>query len=101
MRRRWIRSALPSPDRTGCCARRLSHPRPGSAARRGRLARGPAAPASPSSTTTAPGPAPPALYLHVDTVHYRIERIERMTGRDLSRLDDRIHLRAALMTAGA
>ncbi|MFE3055291.1 helix-turn-helix domain-containing protein [Nocardia sp. NPDC059239] len=42
-----------------------------------------------------------ALYLHVNTVHYRIERIERLTGRDLSRLDDRIDLRAALMAAGA
>ncbi|MFF2551169.1 PucR family transcriptional regulator [Nocardia sp. NPDC058058] len=37
-----------------------------------------------------------ALYLHVNTVHYRIERIEKLTGRDLSRLDDRIDLRAAL-----
>ncbi|MET8424465.1 helix-turn-helix domain-containing protein [Nocardia sp. NPDC004860] len=35
------------------------------------------------------------------SVHYRIERIERLTGRDLSRLDDRIDLRAALRAAGA
>ncbi|MEV6774536.1 helix-turn-helix domain-containing protein [Nocardia sp. NPDC051030] len=39
-----------------------------------------------------------ALYLHVNTVHYRIERIEKLTGRNLSRLDDRIDLRAALHT---
>ncbi|MEU9701615.1 helix-turn-helix domain-containing protein [Streptomyces sp. NPDC047981] len=38
-----------------------------------------------------------ALHLHVNTVHYRIERIEGLTGRDLSRLDHRLDLRAALM----
>ncbi|MEV6426599.1 helix-turn-helix domain-containing protein [Nocardia sp. NPDC051463] len=38
-----------------------------------------------------------ALYLHVNTVHYRIERIEKLTGRDLSRLEDRLDLRAALL----
>ncbi|MFJ4653644.1 PucR family transcriptional regulator [Nocardia sp. NPDC088792] len=37
-----------------------------------------------------------ALFLHVNTVHYRIERVEKLTGRDLSRLDDRIDLYAAL-----
>ncbi|WP_328945943.1 helix-turn-helix domain-containing protein [Streptomyces sp. NBC_00250] len=38
-----------------------------------------------------------ALHLHVNTVHYRIERIESLTGRDLSRLDHRLDLRAALL----
>ncbi|MER6383666.1 helix-turn-helix domain-containing protein [Streptomyces sp. NPDC001250] len=38
-----------------------------------------------------------ALHLHVNTVHYRVERIERLTGRDLSRLRDRLDLWAALM----
>ncbi|EST21085.1 helix-turn-helix domain-containing protein [Streptomyces roseochromogenus] len=37
------------------------------------------------------------LHLHVNTVHYRVERIERLTGRDLSRLRDRLDLWAALM----
>ncbi|MEV6118609.1 helix-turn-helix domain-containing protein [Streptomyces sp. NPDC052109] len=38
-----------------------------------------------------------ALHLHVNTVHYRVERIERLTGRDLSRLRDRLDLWAALL----
>ncbi|MFI9100223.1 PucR family transcriptional regulator [Streptomyces fildesensis] len=38
-----------------------------------------------------------ALHLHVNTVHYRIQRIEGITGRDLSRLDHRLDLRAALL----
>lgn len=38
-----------------------------------------------------------ALHIHVNTVHYRVERIEVLTGRDLSRLDDRVDLRAALL----
>ncbi|WP_406063615.1 PucR family transcriptional regulator [Streptomyces sp. NBC_01077] len=38
-----------------------------------------------------------ALHLHVNTVHYRIERIQTLTGRDLSRLDHRLDLRAALL----
>ncbi|MEV6398975.1 PucR family transcriptional regulator [Streptomyces sp. NPDC051907] len=38
-----------------------------------------------------------ALHLHVNTVHYRVQRIEALTGRDLSRLDDRLDLRAALL----
>ncbi|MEU6985345.1 helix-turn-helix domain-containing protein [Streptomyces sp. NPDC046324] len=38
-----------------------------------------------------------ALHLHVNTVHYRIERIEALTGRDLSRLDHRLDLRTALL----
>ncbi|MFD4373843.1 PucR family transcriptional regulator [Streptomyces sp. NPDC058486] len=39
-----------------------------------------------------------ALHVHVNTVHYRVERIEALTGRDLSRLDDRVDLRAALLS---
>ncbi|MEU9852387.1 PucR family transcriptional regulator [Streptomyces sp. NPDC047974] len=39
-----------------------------------------------------------ALHVHVNTVHYRVERIETLTGRDLSRLDDRVDLRAALLS---
>ncbi|MFJ1758805.1 PucR family transcriptional regulator [Amycolatopsis sp. NPDC088138] len=38
-----------------------------------------------------------ALHVHVNTVHYRIERAEELLGRDLSRLDDRLDLRAALL----
>ncbi|MER7837920.1 helix-turn-helix domain-containing protein [Streptomyces sp. NPDC096040] len=38
-----------------------------------------------------------ALHLHVDTVHYRMQRVEHFTGRDLSRLSDRLDLWAALM----
>ncbi|WP_329216947.1 PucR family transcriptional regulator [Streptomyces sp. NBC_01485] len=42
-----------------------------------------------------------ALHLHVNTVHYRIQRIEHFTGRSLSRLDDRLDLRAALLCHAA
>ncbi|MFD8735240.1 PucR family transcriptional regulator [Streptomyces sp. NPDC059618] len=38
-----------------------------------------------------------ALHLHVNTVHYRVQRIEHLTGRDLSRLADRLDLWAALV----
>ncbi|MCS0604886.1 helix-turn-helix domain-containing protein [Streptomyces sp. LP11] len=38
-----------------------------------------------------------SLHLHVNTVHYRIQRIEHFTGRDLSRLVDRLDLWAALL----
>ncbi|MEU9122598.1 PucR family transcriptional regulator [Streptomyces sp. NPDC048506] len=38
-----------------------------------------------------------ALHLHVNTVHYRIQRIETLTGRDLSRLDHKLDLHAALL----
>jgi hypothetical protein len=38
-----------------------------------------------------------ALHLHVNTVHYRIERVETLTGRDLSRLDHKLDLYAALL----
>lgn len=37
-----------------------------------------------------------ALHLHVNTVRYRIERIEQLTGRDLSRLEDRVDVFLAL-----
>ncbi|MFJ3673392.1 PucR family transcriptional regulator [Streptomyces sp. NPDC090106] len=37
------------------------------------------------------------LHLHVNTVHYRIQRVEHLTGRDLSRLTDRLDLWAALL----
>ncbi|KMO97484.1 PucR family transcriptional regulator [Streptomyces roseus] len=40
-----------------------------------------------------------ALHLHVNTVHYRIERVETLTGRDLSRLDHKLDLYAALRCA--
>lgn len=38
-----------------------------------------------------------ALHIHVNTVHYRVERIEALTGRDLSRLDHKVDLHAALL----
>ena len=38
-----------------------------------------------------------SLYVHVNTVHYRIERVEHLTGRDLSRLDHRLDLSTALL----
>ncbi|MEU6201615.1 helix-turn-helix domain-containing protein [Streptomyces sp. NPDC047061] len=38
-----------------------------------------------------------ALHLHVNTVHYRMQRVEHFTGRDLSRLSDRLDLWAALL----
>ncbi|MEV7542694.1 PucR family transcriptional regulator [Streptomyces sp. NPDC089915] len=37
-----------------------------------------------------------ALHLHVNTVHYRMERVQTLTGRDLSRLDHKLDLYAAL-----
>jgi hypothetical protein len=36
------------------------------------------------------------LHLHVNTVRYRIDRVEQLTGRDLSRLDHRVDLFLAL-----
>jgi hypothetical protein len=36
------------------------------------------------------------LHIHVNTLRYRIDRIERMTGRDLGRLDARVDLFLAL-----
>lgn len=38
-----------------------------------------------------------ALQLHVNSVHYRIQRIEVLTGRDLSRLEHKLDLQAALL----
>ena len=40
-----------------------------------------------------------ALHVHVNTVHYRVERIQTLTGRDLGRLADRLDLRTALLCA--
>jgi sugar diacid utilization regulator len=37
-----------------------------------------------------------ALHLHVNTVRYRIERVEELTGRDLSRFADRVDVFLAL-----
>ncbi|MGW2482312.1 helix-turn-helix domain-containing protein [Streptomyces sp. NPDC001571] len=37
-----------------------------------------------------------SLHLHVNTVHYRIQRIEVLTGRDLSRLEHKLDMYAAL-----
>ncbi|MET7801504.1 helix-turn-helix domain-containing protein [Streptomyces decoyicus] len=37
------------------------------------------------------------LDLRVNTVHYRIQRIETLTGRDLSRLEHTLDLQAALL----
>ncbi|MFJ9770445.1 helix-turn-helix domain-containing protein [Kitasatospora sp. NPDC101157] len=37
-----------------------------------------------------------ALHIHVNTVHYRIQRIEDLTGRSLLKLEDRLDLWAAL-----
>lgn len=43
-----------------------------------------------------------ALHLHVNTVRYRVQRIEHLTGRDLTRLPHRLDLHAALLCrAGA
>ncbi|HET6877386.1 MAG TPA: helix-turn-helix domain-containing protein [Jatrophihabitans sp.] len=36
------------------------------------------------------------LHLHVNTVRYRIERVEQLTGRDLSRMEDRVDIFLAL-----
>ncbi|HWU23954.1 MAG TPA: helix-turn-helix domain-containing protein, partial [Nocardioides sp.] len=37
-----------------------------------------------------------ALHLHVNTVRYRIERVQDLTGRDLARFDDRVDIYLAL-----
>jgi DNA-binding PucR family transcriptional regulator len=37
-----------------------------------------------------------SLHLHVNTVRYRIERVEQLTGRDLSTLEDRVDVFLAL-----
>ncbi|TDD48620.1 PucR family transcriptional regulator [Saccharopolyspora elongata] len=38
-----------------------------------------------------------AATMHVNTVHYRIERVEALTGRRVANLHDRIDLQAALI----
>lgn len=40
------------------------------------------------------------LHLHVNTVRYRIERVQELTGRDLSRLEDRVDVFLALKSLG-
>ena len=40
------------------------------------------------------------MYVHVNTVRYRIGRIEALTGRDLSALADRVDFFLALRSAG-
>lgn len=40
------------------------------------------------------------LQVHVNTVRYRIQRVEELTGRDLSRLDDRVDVLLALRSLG-
>ncbi|HCT77938.1 MAG TPA: PucR family transcriptional regulator [Micromonosporaceae bacterium] len=40
------------------------------------------------------------LHVHVNTLRYRIQRIEQMTGRDLGKLDARVDLFLALALAG-
>jgi hypothetical protein len=42
-----------------------------------------------------------ALHIHVNTVHYRVRRIEELTGRSLALLQDRVDLRTALLCAPA
>ncbi|HEY2044655.1 MAG TPA: PucR family transcriptional regulator ligand-binding domain-containing protein [Jatrophihabitans sp.] len=37
-----------------------------------------------------------AMHLHLNTVRYRISRVEQLTGRDLSRLEDRVDVFLAL-----
>ncbi|MFA1540946.1 PucR family transcriptional regulator [Actinomadura monticuli] len=41
------------------------------------------------------------LHLHVNSVRYRIQRIEDLTGRDLSRLEDRVDFFLALRLASS
>ena len=41
------------------------------------------------------------LHLHVNTVRYRIERVEELTGRDLANLEDRVDLFLALSSLSA
>jgi DNA-binding PucR family transcriptional regulator len=41
-----------------------------------------------------------ALHLHVNTVRYRIERVQELTGRDLARLEDRVDVFLALESLG-
>ena len=41
-----------------------------------------------------------ALHVHVNTARYRLRRVEELTGRDLSRLDDRVDMVLALRSLG-
>jgi PucR family transcriptional regulator, purine catabolism regulatory protein len=41
-----------------------------------------------------------ALHVHVNTLRLRLARIEQLTGRDLSRLEDRVDFYLALSAAG-
>jgi purine catabolism regulator len=41
-----------------------------------------------------------ALHVHVNTLRLRLARIEKLTGRDLSRLEDRVDFYLALSAAG-
>lgn len=41
-----------------------------------------------------------ALHLHVNTVRYRIEKVQELTGRDLSRTEDRVDVFLALKSLG-
>ena len=41
-----------------------------------------------------------SLHLHVNTVRYRIEKVQELTGRDLSRLEDRVDVFLALRSLG-
>jgi DNA-binding PucR family transcriptional regulator len=36
------------------------------------------------------------MHLHVNTVRYRIGRVEQLSGRDLARIEDRVDLFLAL-----
>jgi DNA-binding PucR family transcriptional regulator len=40
------------------------------------------------------------LHLHVNTLRYRVGRIEELTGRDLARFADRVDLYLALELSG-
>lgn len=40
------------------------------------------------------------MHVHLNTVRYRIGRVEELTGRDLGRLDDRLDLYLAMRTLG-
>lgn len=40
------------------------------------------------------------MHLHVNSIRYRIQRIEELTGRDLSRLEDRVDFFLALRLTG-
>ena len=41
-----------------------------------------------------------SLHLHVNTVRYRIEKVQELTGRDLSSLEDRVDVFLALRSLG-